>query len=55
MIKTMDMLNLKPHLCGAKRETAKKLSSAADIEGHLGTDNKVSYDNFLFIYFYLIF
>jgi hypothetical protein len=35
------LLNLKPHLCGADKVKAKMLCSAADIEGHLGTDGKV--------------
>jgi hypothetical protein len=53
MIKTMDMLNLKPHLCGMEDESTKVLCSATDIEGHLGTDNKVTHNisfNFYFIF-----
>ncbi len=39
---TMGQLNLKPHLCGANKSNAKVLCSAADIEGHLGIDQKVA-------------
>jgi hypothetical protein len=41
MIKSMEMLNLKPHICGVNPRKTKLLCAAADIEGHLGTDNKV--------------
>jgi hypothetical protein len=41
MQKTSKALNLKPHVCGGVKGKTKKLSSAADIEGHLGTDKKV--------------
>ncbi len=41
MYRASTMLNLKPHLCGAEKAKAKVLCSAADIEGHLGTDGKV--------------
>ena len=36
---TAKKLNLEPHLCG-KGDGAKVLHSAADIEGHLGTDGR---------------
>ena len=41
MQKTMLNLNLQPHLCGAVEGKTKRLWSAADIEGHLGSDGKV--------------
>eukprot|EP01102_Stenamoeba_stenopodia_P007672 TRINITY_DN2166_c0_g4_i2.p1 TRINITY_DN2166_c0_g4~~TRINITY_DN2166_c0_g4_i2.p1 ORF type:complete len:974 (+),score=252.47 TRINITY_DN2166_c0_g4_i2:436-3357(+) len=33
-------LNLKPHICGMKGASGVKLSSAADVEGHLGVDGR---------------
>ena len=37
----MVSLNLKEHVCGAVKSKTKTLCSAADVEGHLGTDQKV--------------
>ena len=46
---TAKALNLKSHVCGCVKSKTKKLSSAADIEGHLGTDGKVDFFfNFIF-------
>ena len=49
---TAKTLNLKSHLCGCVKSKTKKLSSAADIEGHLGTDGKVGFLSFDFFVFY---
>ena len=40
MNRAAKLLNLKPHKCGLYEEDAVVLPSAADIEGHLGTDGK---------------
>ena len=52
MQKTMLNLNLQPHICGAIKGKTKRLWSAADIEGHLGLDGKVSLP---FLFFLLVF
>ena len=51
MAKTMVPLNLKPHVCGGVRGRVRTLCSAADIEGHCGTDRKVII--YIYIYIYL--
>ena len=51
---TMLKLNLKPHVCGMNKVTVKNLCSAADIEGHLGTDKKVFVSFIRFYSFFFI-
>ena len=54
MQQAMVSLNLKEHVCGAVKSKTKTLCSAADVEGHLGTDQKVIYESFFFFFFLLL-
>ena len=53
MRRTMKRLNLKPHVCGAIKFRTRMLCSAADIEGHFGTDGKVFFLFFVFCFIFI--
>ena len=49
MRRKMRQLNLQSHICGFDPNKTKRLRSAADIEGHLGTDQKVLSESFFWL------